>query len=65
MTRTRHELRDLFQAEGAIHVHTSKFFRYGTLLMPGTRDLLRDLKGVLDPDGILNPGNLGLGDEPG
>jgi D-lactate dehydrogenase (cytochrome) len=60
VTRTRHELRDLFEAQGAIHVHTSKFFRYGALLMPGTRDLLRELKAVLDPETILNPGNLGL-----
>jgi hypothetical protein len=60
ITRTRHELRDLFQELGAIHVHTSKFFRYGDLLLPGTRDLLRDLKSVLDPAQIFNPGNLGL-----
>jgi D-lactate dehydrogenase (cytochrome) len=64
VTRTRHELRDLFQAQGAIHVHTSKFFRYGTLLLPGTRDLLRELKAVLDPNAILNAGNLGLADDP-
>jgi len=63
VTRTRHELRDLFEAQGAIHVHTSKFFRYGTLLLPGTRDLLRELKAVLDPESILNPGNLGLADD--
>jgi FAD/FMN-containing dehydrogenase len=41
-------------------VHTSKFFRYGELLLPGTRDLLRDLKAALDPEGMFNPGNLGL-----
>jgi D-lactate dehydrogenase (cytochrome) len=64
VTRTRHELRDLFQAQGAIHVHTSKFFRFGTLLLPGTRDLLRELKTVLDPQLMLNQGNLGLSDEP-
>jgi FAD/FMN-containing dehydrogenase len=58
--QTRHELRDLFEAQGAIHVHTSKFFRYGELLAPGTRTLLRELKAVLDPDAMLNPGNLGL-----
>jgi D-lactate dehydrogenase (cytochrome) len=60
ITRIRHELRDLFQELGAIHVHTSKFFRYGELLLPGTRDLLRDLKAALDPEGMFNPGNLGL-----
>jgi D-lactate dehydrogenase (cytochrome) len=60
VTRTRFALRDYFQALGAIHVHTSKFFRYEDLLVPGTRALLRDLKNVLDPYGVLNPGNLGL-----
>lgn len=58
--KTRFELRDLFQQLGAIHVHTSKFFRYTELLIPGTQQLLRDIKGLLDPDRILNPGNLGL-----
>jgi D-lactate dehydrogenase (cytochrome) len=60
ITRTRHELRDLFQAQGAIHVHTSKFFRYGELLLPATRTLLQDIKSVLDPHAMFNPGNLGL-----
>jgi D-lactate dehydrogenase (cytochrome) len=60
ITRTRHELRDLFESLGAIHVHTSKFFKYGALLTPGTHELLCDLKAVLDPGGMLNPGNLGL-----
>ncbi len=60
ITRTRFALRDLFQELGAIHVHTSKFFRYADLLIPGTQTLLRDLKTALDPEGMLNPGNLGL-----
>lgn len=64
ITAIRHQLRDLFQAQGAIHVHTSKFFRYGTLLLPGTRELLREIKSVLDPEQILSPGNLGLADDP-
>jgi D-lactate dehydrogenase (cytochrome) len=60
ITRTRFELRDLFQELGAIHVHTSKFFRYAELLIPGAQALVRDLKTALDPEGMLNPGNLGL-----
>jgi hypothetical protein len=60
ITRTRFALRDLFQELGAIHVHTSKFFRYADLLIPGTQTLLRDLKTALDPEWMLNPGNLGL-----
>jgi hypothetical protein len=57
---TRTALRDLFEELGAVHVHTSKFFRYAELLMPGTRRLLADLKTTLDREYLLNPGNLGL-----
>jgi hypothetical protein len=60
----RAELRDFFEELGAIHVHLSKFFRYAQVLEPGARGLLQDLKAVLDPEGRLNPGNLGLG-KPG
>jgi D-lactate dehydrogenase (cytochrome) len=60
ITQMRHELRDFFQELGAVHVHTSKFFRYAELLCPGTRTLLQDIKRTLDPEGMFNPGNLGL-----
>jgi D-lactate dehydrogenase (cytochrome) len=60
ISRIRHEVRDLFQELGALHVHTSKFFRYAELLCPGTRQLLHDIKHTLDPECMFNPGNLGL-----
>jgi D-lactate dehydrogenase (cytochrome) len=60
ITHKRHELRDLFERLGALHVHTSKFFRYAELLSPGTRRLLQDIKHTLDPETMFNPGNLGL-----
>jgi len=60
ITHIRHELRDFFQELGALHVHTSKFFRYAELLCPGTRRLLQDIKHTLDPETMFNPGNLGL-----
>ncbi|MCU0759441.1 MAG: FAD-binding oxidoreductase [Steroidobacteraceae bacterium] len=56
----RAELRDHFERLGALHVHLSKFFRYAEVLEPGARGLLQDLKAVLDPEGRINPGNLGL-----
>ncbi len=56
----RHELRDLFEELGSLHVHASKFFRYADVLAPGTRDVLWDIKSALDPELRLNPGNLGL-----
>ena len=58
--RLRAELRDHFERLGALHVHLSKFFRYAEVLEPGTRELLQDIKDVLDPQGRINPGNLGL-----
>jgi D-lactate dehydrogenase (cytochrome) len=57
---TRTALRDLLEQIGAVHVHTSKFFRYAELLIPGTSQLLAELKTALDPECLLNPGNLGL-----
>ncbi len=54
------ELRDHFEGLGALHVHLSKFFRYAEVLEPGARALLQDIKDVLDPEGRMNPGNLGL-----
>ena len=59
--RLRAELRDHFEALGALHVHLSKFFRYAEVLEPGARGLLQDIKTALDPEGRMNPGNLGLG----
>jgi hypothetical protein len=56
----RHELRDLFEELGSLHVHASKFFRYAEVLAPATRDVLWDIKSALDPGIRLNPGNLGL-----
>ena len=41
-------------------MHLSKFFRYAEVLEPGARGLLQDIKDVLDPEGRMNPGNLGL-----
>lgn len=58
--RLREELRDHFEQLGALHVHLSKFFRYAEVLEPGARGLLQDIKDVLDPEGRMNPGNLGL-----
>ncbi|MFO1455302.1 MAG: FAD-binding oxidoreductase [Steroidobacteraceae bacterium] len=58
--RLREELRDHFEGLGALHVHLSKFFRYAEVLEPGARALLQDIKDVLDPEGRMNPGNLGL-----
>ncbi len=56
----RKDLRDLFHDLGAVNLQISKFYRYQDALDPATFALVRDLKHTLDPDGVMNPGNLGL-----
>lgn len=58
--RLRDELRDFFEEMGAIHVHTSKFFRYASLFGDAEQRLLAGVKAIVDPDRRLNRGNLGL-----
>ncbi len=57
----RSELRDFFFDLGALHVQVAKFYRYEESLDPQAWRLLNEMKDVLDPDRLLNPGNLGLG----
>jgi D-lactate dehydrogenase (cytochrome) len=56
----RQELRDFFFDLGAVHVQLAKFYRLRDSLSDETWRLLREVKGVLDPNRRLNPGNLGL-----
>jgi D-lactate dehydrogenase (cytochrome) len=56
--RIRSELRDFFHDLGSVHVQIGDFYRFQDELMPGARDLLRQLKTALDPDNRLNPGKL-------
>ena len=62
VVRIRNELRDFFHDLGSVHVQIGEFYHFQDALMPQTRDLLRRLKGALDPDNRLNPGKLdGIG----
>jgi FAD/FMN-containing dehydrogenase len=53
-------LRDRMFELGAVHVQLAKFYRFEESLQPETWRLIRELKTLFDPEGILNPGNLGL-----
>lgn len=55
----REELAAFFHALGAVHVQIARFYRYRDTLAPETRRLLEEVEGVLDPQGRMNPGNLG------
>lgn len=51
----------LMRAHGATHFQIGRLYPYAETREGEAGRLLRDLKGRLDPHGILNPGTLGLG----
>lgn len=48
------------QAFGAAHFQIGRAYPYRERLSPGAQALLRSIKAELDPDGLMNPGVLGL-----
>ncbi len=56
----REQFRDLVYELGAVHVQFAKFYPYQEALLPATAELAQQLKTLLDPDGLMNPGNLGF-----
>jgi len=57
----REQVIDIFRRRGGAHFQVGRCYPYAASRMPGTRVLVERLKAVLDPDGRLNPGVLGLG----
>ena len=51
----------LFRDQGAVSNQLGRSYPFLETLEPDTAALLRDLKQLLDPQGIMNPGVLGLG----
>lgn len=58
--RLREELTSALSDVGCAHLQIGRHYPYFQLLPEGQRTILKALKDVLDPDGILNPGVLGL-----
>ena len=56
----RADLATAFMQHGAVSFQIGKFYRYQEGLAPSAAGLLADLKRLLDPDGRMNPGALGL-----
>ena len=50
----------LFAEFGAASNQIGKTYPYGEMLKPRTAALVRDLKAAVDPQGLMNPGALGL-----
>ncbi|MFQ3595312.1 MAG: hypothetical protein SNJ63_04295, partial [Sphingomonadaceae bacterium] len=60
----RDELRDLFDSLGGLHLQIGKYYPYTEIME--NEPLQRVVKGVkqlLDPEGLINPGSLGFGRE--
>ncbi|MCE7902069.1 MAG: FAD-binding oxidoreductase [Gammaproteobacteria bacterium PRO9] len=53
-------IQDLSSRNGASHLQVGKDYPYLESRKPETRALVRGLKQLLDPEGLLNPGALGL-----
>lgn len=57
----RDELRDLFDSLGALHLQIGKYYPFEEMMNnPGLPALLKGIKQVVDPQGLMNPGALGL-----
>jgi len=56
----RGKIQELFSASGAIHMQIGKSYPYMLGRERQAARVLKDLKQSLDPDGLMNPGGLGL-----
>ncbi|MCK8514913.1 FAD-binding oxidoreductase [Methylonatrum kenyense] len=59
--RLRAELRDLFDQHGACHLQIGKYYPFRDVMASNeTWELLQGVKRLVDPEGRMNPGSLGL-----
>ena len=56
----RGEIQKIFTELGAVHMQVGKKYPYLRERQAGATELLKDVKKALDPDGLMNPGALGL-----
>lgn len=56
----RDELIGMFNREGASHLQVGKAYHYAEGLRPDTIKLIRQIKRVVDPGNMVNPGCLGI-----
>ena len=60
IAEVRKELLALFAELNAMHMQVGKKYRYLEGMDPAARALIESIKAQLDPDGLMNPGTLGL-----
>ncbi|MGD1957063.1 MAG: FAD-binding oxidoreductase [Sphingomonadales bacterium] len=59
--KLRDELRDLFDELGGLHLQIGRYYRYTDIMNnEGLQKMVRGVKDLVDPDGKMNPGSLGL-----
>ena len=61
VAKIREELADTFMQHGAVSFQLGKFYRYQQGLDSSAATFLKHLKNLVDPNGRMNPGALGLG----
>jgi len=61
--QARFALVEVLDAHGAVHAQIGRFYPLIGRMAPGAGELLRRVKAMLDPDGRMNPGALGLAGE--
>ncbi len=57
----KHALKDLFHEHGATHFQLGKFYHYRKGRNESSLSLLDAIKTQVDPQGLMNPGALGMG----
>jgi len=60
VAKIREDLATAFMQAGAVSFQLGKFYRYQEGLEPTAAAFLKQLKQVVDPQGRMNPGGLGL-----
>ena len=56
----RQEVSDMFSERGCVHLQIGKSYHYKTGLKDQSFSLVESIKKIVDPDGRINPGVLGL-----
>ena len=54
------QLAKRFDDLGCCHIQVGKYYTYEPLMEPETWKLTQGIKQLIDPDGLVNPGSLGL-----
>jgi FAD/FMN-containing dehydrogenase len=60
MRQLREALVQFWAAQGCAHLQIGKTYRYFETREPAFKHLLTQIKADVDPDGLINPGSLGL-----